>query len=76
MPCGISLRPVTPLTLRLKVLRERAGLTQTQLAKLAVVIHSTISRIEAGKRVDIGLGVIEKLAKALSVGPRTLIGLK
>jgi transcriptional regulator with XRE-family HTH domain len=65
---------VSPITLRLKPLRERAGLSQNELAKLAGVAQSTVSRIEAGTRRDIGLGVLERLAKALGVSPRSLLG--
>ena len=64
---------MTPLTLRLKALRKRAGLSQAELARRSGVAQPTISRIEAGLRRDVGLDVIDKLARALGVSPRSLL---
>ncbi len=73
MPWRITLAPVAPLTLRLRHFRERAGLSQAELARQSGIAQSTISRIEAGLRRDVGLETIKKLARALQVSPRSLL---
>jgi transcriptional regulator with XRE-family HTH domain len=64
---------VTPITLRLKELREARGLSQKALAKLAGVPQPTVNRIESGKRPNVGLAILEKLADALDVNAAVLI---
>lgn len=50
---------------RIKDLRWRAGLSQTQLAKLSGVTQSQISKIENGKSQDIAFFTIAKILNAL-----------
>ena len=58
--------------LRIRTLRERAGLTQAQLADRAGVRQATISELESGKDRRL-LEVIDKLARALKVEPGELL---
>jgi DNA-binding XRE family transcriptional regulator len=58
---------------RLKEHRERRGLTQMELAKLADVGRSTIAAIETGKRPRPHPPTRERLAKALKVKPEDLV---
>ncbi len=51
-----------------KSCREEADLTQTELARLAGIPQSHVSRIERGRHVPTRL-TIKRLAKALNVGP-------
>jgi len=51
----------------LKERREQAGLTREQLAKKAKVTTAYISMMEAGKRKNPSLVVLDRLAKALGV---------
>lgn len=64
---------MTPITLRLKELREARGLSQKALAKLAGVPQPTISRIESGRLPNVGLTIIEKLSEALEVNAARLV---
>jgi transcriptional regulator with XRE-family HTH domain len=63
---------MTPLRVRLRELREAAGLSQGALAALANVRQATISTIETGKVRRFDADVMERLAKALGVPPHTL----
>lgn len=53
------------LAVRLAELREKRGLTQTQLAAMLNTSPSVISRIENGG--DLQLKTLQKIAKALNV---------
>ncbi len=57
---------------RLKEHRERRGLTQMELAKLADVGRATIAAIEAGKRPRPHPATRARLAKALKAQPEDL----
>jgi transcriptional regulator with XRE-family HTH domain len=48
-------------------LRERAKLTQAELAKRAGITEAYVSMIEGGVRKNPSLPTLKKLAKALSV---------
>lgn len=63
---------MTPVTIRLKELREARNLTQAGLSELSGVPQPTISRIESGTGA-IDLGVLERLANALDVDAAFLI---
>ena len=51
----------------LKTLREAQGLNQVELAKKAKVTTAYVSQLEAGKKKNPSLDVLQKLAKALGV---------
>src|SRR5215210_7754957 len=71
---AILIRYNSPMKLsRLKEHRERRGLTQMELAKLADVGRATIAAIKTGKRPRPHLPTRERLAKALKVKPEDLV---
>ncbi len=59
-------------TPRLKVLRDRAALSQEDLADKAKVSRATIADLEAGKR-PARPSTLRKLAQALEVRPTELM---
>jgi transcriptional regulator with XRE-family HTH domain len=59
---------------RLKEHRNRRGLTQIELAKIADVGRATIAAIEGGKRQRVHPATERRLAKGLKVKPRQLEG--
>ena len=64
---------MTPLSLRIKEIRQVKGWTQTELARRAGIRRATVNRIENARVKAIDLEVLEKLAKALDVDPGYLI---
>lgn len=56
-----------------KRLREKQGLSQEKLARLADVSNNTIINIEAGKQDNPTIETLKKIAKALSVLVEDLI---
>jgi transcriptional regulator with XRE-family HTH domain len=56
-----------------KRLREKTGLSQEKLARLADVSNNTIINIEAGKQNNPTIETLKKIAKALEVGVDDLI---
>jgi len=52
---------------RLKAFRERAGLSQNQLARLSGVPRPTISVLESGGQADLSLSNALRLADALNI---------
>lgn len=58
---------------RLREHRNRRGLTQIELAKIADVGRATIADLEAGKR-GAYQSTVSKLARALKVKPHELKG--
>ncbi len=58
---------------RLRVHRNRRGLTQIELAKISGVGRATIAGLEAGNR-GAYKSTVEKLARALKVKPHELRG--
>jgi len=63
-----------PLARNLKKLREKKGLSQDRLAKLADVANNTIIKIEQGENINPTLDTLKKMAKALGVGLDELSG--
>ena len=52
---------------KIKQAREKLGLSQEKLARLADVSNNTIINIEAGKQTNPTIETLAKIAKALSV---------
>ncbi|MBI2036218.1 helix-turn-helix transcriptional regulator [Candidatus Microgenomates bacterium] len=61
------------LAKNLKRLREKRGLSQDRLAKLADVANNTIIKIEQGENINPTLDTLKKVAKALKVSVDDLI---
>jgi transcriptional regulator with XRE-family HTH domain len=59
---------------RLRALRDRAGLTQQQLATAARVSVSVVTQIEQGRTPDPRLSTLRVLAAALGVTVSDLAG--
>jgi len=64
---------MTPLSLRIKEIRQAKGWTQAELARRAGIRRATVNRIENARVKAIDLDVLEKLARALQVDPGYLI---
>ena len=64
---------MTPVTLRVRQLREALGLTQGELAERAGVRRATVNRIENAVPASIDLRVLDQLATALGVEPGFLL---
>jgi len=56
-----------------KRLREKMGISQEKLARLANVSNNTIINIETGKQDNPTIETLKKIAKALEVGVDDLI---
>ncbi|PIR06292.1 transcriptional regulator [Candidatus Jorgensenbacteria bacterium CG11_big_fil_rev_8_21_14_0_20_38_23] len=63
-----------PLARNLKKLREKKGLSQDRLAKLADVANNTIIKIEQGENINPTLATLKKIAEALGVSLDELTG--
>jgi len=58
---------------KIKRIREKLGLSQEKLARLADVSNNTIINIEAGKQQNPTVDTLNKIAKALNVSIEDLI---
>ena len=56
-----------------KRLREKAGLSQEKLARLADVSNNTLINIEAGKQDNPTIETLKKIARALNTPVENLI---
>lgn len=63
----------TNLARKVKQLREKLGLSQEKLARLADVSNNTIINIEAGKQNNPTIDTLKKVAKALNIAVGELI---
>ena len=63
----------TNLVKKVKQLREKLGLSQERLARLADVSNNTIINIEAGKQDNPTIDTLKKVAKALNIPVEELI---
>ena len=61
------------LSKNLKGLRDKKGLSQDRLAKLADIANNTIIKIEQGENINPRLDTLRKIAKALDVKVDDLI---
>ena len=57
---------------RLRVLRERSGLNQQQLARQARLVHEEISRLEHGEQSPLA-HTVHKLCQALDIAPERFV---
>lgn len=64
---------VTPIQLTLRDLREKAGLTQAELAERVGVRQATISDLETGKSTRIEFALLDRLCEALGCDPGELL---
>ena len=60
---------------RVKRMRERRGLSVQELATRAQTTYQTIWRIERGELKEPGIGLAQRIARALGVGVDYLIGM-
>ncbi|MBT9167881.1 MAG: hypothetical protein DDT19_01225 [Syntrophomonadaceae bacterium] len=58
----------------IKKYRNRLGISQDKLSKLADVTYNTIIKIESGANINPTIEALSKIAKALDVGVDDLIG--
>ena len=58
---------------RLRLLRENLGLTQEQLAEQAGLEYKHYQAVEAGRKKDLRLSTLLKLAKGLGLEPWELL---
>ena len=58
---------------KIKHLREKKGLSQEKLARIADVSNNTIVNIESGKQKNPTIETVSKIAKALGVAIEELI---
>lgn len=63
---------MSPLTLRLRELRERRGWSQAELGRRAGIAQSIVNRLESGQTRSPSLDTLEQLAQALGVAPGSL----
>jgi transcriptional regulator with XRE-family HTH domain len=72
-PSKITVISYTDIGERLRVLRERQGLTQVRLAKMLGTSQAALSQVERGSR---GLTVqqVVKLARVLKATPNEILG--
>lgn len=59
---------------RLRELRKRHAFTQEKVSELSGVAYKYYQLIENGKRIDLRLGTLEKLARAYGIGVHELLG--
>lgn len=58
---------------KVKKLREKLGLSQEKLARLADVSNNTIINIESGKQTNPTIETVKKIANALGVSIEDLV---
>ena len=58
---------------KIKQLREKKGLSQEKLARIADVSNNTIVNIESGKQTNPTIETVSKIAKALDVAIEELL---
>ena len=59
---------------RLKMFRELAGLSQSELARRADISRPTISAVESGRQVNVNIDTAQRLARALKISLDVLVG--
>ena len=66
---------IRDMEIKLKKLREAAGLTQEQLHRLSGVARANISNLERGETSRVDINTLERLCRALSCTPGDLLEL-
>jgi transcriptional regulator with XRE-family HTH domain len=61
---------------RVRALREALGLSQEAFAEKAGLTYKHYQQVEAGRKRDIRLSTLEKLAKACGLEPQELLDFK
>lgn len=61
------------LQINIRKLREKRGLSQEKLARLADVANNTIIKIESGENQNPTLETLQKIAKALDISIDDLV---
>lgn len=69
-----TLRARSELGQRLFDLRQEAGITQEQVARLSGLCHGSIQGLEAGTQKDPRLSTLIKLCRALGTSLQELLG--
>jgi len=64
---------LTVLLARLRELRERHGLTQEAFAELSGISYKYYQAVEAGRKTELRLSTLERLAKAYGIGVHQLL---
>jgi transcriptional regulator with XRE-family HTH domain len=59
---------------RIKALRDKRGLNQSELARRCAVAQATISRLESGDLQDVQTAIAKRLARVLGVSLDYLVG--
>ena len=65
---------MSPLALRIRPARRKKGWSQAELARRAGIRQATVSKYERAALTSVDLRMLDKLARALGVSPRSLIG--
>ena len=63
-----------PIAANIKKYRNKLGISQDKLSKLANVTYNTITKIESGANKNPTIETLAKIAKALEVSVDDLIG--
>jgi transcriptional regulator with XRE-family HTH domain len=63
---------LSPIAVKLRVLRQERGLTQEEAAELAEVGHRTLIRLESGERAPY-MPTVTKIARAYGVSLEELL---
>ena len=61
------------LMVRVRQLREKRGLTQEAFAEQAGLTYKHYQAVEAGRKIDMRISTLEKLAKGLGLEPWELL---
>ena len=64
---------LSPIAKNIKKYRNKLGISQDKLSKLADVTYNTIIKIESGANINPTIETLSKIAKALDVGVDDLI---
>lgn len=66
-------KDLPPIAKNIKKYRDKLGISQDKLSKLASVTLHTLTKIETGSTPDPRIGTLKKIAKGLSVSVDDLL---